>query len=194
MNNNVEEDIFDQVARKIKAQQDIVSRQCGVIFAIIAAYGAVVLCGFLAFQSYPLVSCEFANNEALIWFWPPNASILDAIKSSSYSPSDQCLFIAIRSFASMVMLPAVIVFFVKQMFASDSYHVQGMVAVPIVILFACLASAYIGPTENYSRYRMNFGSPIEVNIWKSMTYIFWFYILAFILAFRIPAYIRSTRQ
>ncbi|MBX4892078.1 hypothetical protein HJA76_08315 [Rhizobium bangladeshense] len=194
MNDEVNEDIFDHVAREIKADQNIVSRQLGVICATIAAYSAVIFFAFLVFRLHPSISCEFVNNEVLLRFWPPNTPILSVLKTSGYSQSDQCLLIAMRSFASMVMLPAVVVFLVKQLFASDSYHVQGMMTVFIIVLAASLASAYIGPTEHYSRYRMSFDSPIEANIWKSMIHIFGFYLAAFVLAFRLPAYIRSTRR
>jgi hypothetical protein len=194
MNDKADEGIFDQVASEIKADQNTVSRQLGVICASIAAYGVTIFFASLVFRAYPSISCEFVNNETLLRFWPPNTAILDAIKTSGYSPSDQCLFIAMRSFSSMAMLPAVVVFLVKQLFTSDSYHVQGMMTATIILLFASLASAYIGPTEHYSRYRMSFESPIEVNIWKSMIHIFGFYLFAFILAFRLPAYIRSTRK
>ncbi|MBB4193284.1 hypothetical protein PYR71_30745, partial [Rhizobium sp. MC63] len=194
MKDEVNEDIFDHVAKKIKADQNIASRQLGIICATIAAYGAVIFFAFLIFRAHPSISCEFVNNQVMLRFWPPNTAILSALKTSRYSQSDQCLLIAMRSLASVVMLPAVVVFLVKQLFASDSYHVQGMMTAFIIILAASLASAYIGPTEHYSRYRMSFESPIEVNIWKSMIHIFGFYLAAFVLAFRLPAYIRSTRR
>lgn len=94
----------------------------------------------------------------------------------------------------MTMLPVGVVFFVRQLLASDRHHVQGMMTVFIVMFFASFLSACIGPTEGYTRYRMSFDSAIEVNILKSMVHIFGFYLAALVLAFRVPAYIRSIRK
>lgn len=194
MNEKVNEDIFSQVAAQIKAEQRIVTYQLAVICAAIALYAIVTVIGFFVLRAHPSISCTFINNELLLWFWPPNSAILDTIEASEYSQADQCLFIATRSLASMAMLPTVVVFFVKQLFASDRYHIQGMMTVFIAMLLVSFFTAYIGPTEHVSRYQMSFKSAIEVNVWKSMIHIFAFYLAAFVLTFRIPAYIRSIRS
>jgi hypothetical protein len=93
----------------------------------------------------------------------------------------------------MIMLPLVIAIFVRRLFASDRFHVKGTLTVFVVLLLAGFLTASIGPSNDHIR-GLNFMSLIGVNVWKSMYHIFVFYFCALILAFRIPASLRSIRR
>ncbi len=190
MNNETEEEAFDRMAKELEAEKATKNRQGSIILAMFATSGISVLIAFVFFGRNPAVSCAFLDNETLRWFWPPNATIMNALKNSRYSHADQCLFIATRSFASMTMLPAVIIF-IWQLFKSERSHVQGYGTVLIILLLASFLTGFIGPSDSNSRFGMNFTLGIGQNIWVSMIHIFSCYLAALMLAFQIPASFRS---
>jgi hypothetical protein len=189
-----EEDIFDKVNRKIADKRRIFDAQFKAIVVSLLVSTAFSFVVFLILSgSSETFVCTFTKNDTLLYLWPPNGSILPYLNASHYTQFDKCAFIAMRSIMSLSLLGFVIFTVIKQIAASDDYHIPGLVSIFVVLFLVSIAVGYAPPTDSYSRYRINFRLDVERNIVASGFAIYPVYMLLLMLCYRVPAYVRSLR-